>query len=259
MSLFNNFFLPLNSTFHTQRYTMQKLLLVLLCFAFCTNHTAAQTVVLNGYVKDSLTHLPVFGATLSNSTKAQKVSTDGNGFFRMLVSPNDLLYVLARGYHYDTLRYSLLFQDTITLFLSPVNVLQTVTIETGYQKYQQDSLERRREFEQARGHQLSAIDKSKYKQTFGLTFNLDRLFKKKYNDGSKAEEVLTAREREAYIRFRFSPQLVSFYTGLKGDALLVFMRQYTPSYEWLRTHTAREQLIDYLGEKLKAYRTNNKR
>ncbi|MBB1285494.1 hypothetical protein HRH25_14005 [Flavisolibacter sp. BT320] len=237
---------------------MQKLLLVLACFVFMATGTMAQTITLNGFVKDSLTHLPVFGATLSNSTKAQKVSTDGHGFFRMQVSPNDLLYALARGYHYDTLRYSLLFQDTITIFLSPVNVLQTVTIETGYQKYQQDSLERRREFEEARGHQLSAIDKSKHKQTFGLTFNLDRLFKRKYNDGSKAEEVLTAREREAYVRFRFSPQMVSFYTGLKGEALLSFLRQHTPSYEWLRSHPHREELIDYLGEKLKAYRNSNR-
>lgn len=237
---------------------MQKLLLVLACLVFMATGTMAQTITLSGYVKDSLTHLPVFGATLSNSTKAQKVSTDSHGFFRIQVSPNDLLYALARGYHYDTLRYSFLFQDTITIFLSPVNVLQTVTIETGYQKYQQDSLERRREFEEARGHQLSAIDKSKHKQTFGLTFNLDRLFKRKYNDGSKAEEVLTAREREAYVRFRFSTQMVSFYTGLKGDALLSFLRLYTPSYEWLRSHHHREQLIDYLGEKLKAYR-NSKR
>jgi hypothetical protein len=235
---------------------MQKLLLFLFCFAFCASRSAAQTVALNGYIKDSLTHLPVFGATLSNSTKSQKVTTDGKGFFRIIVSPNDLLYALATGYRYDTLRYSLLFQDTITLFLPPVNVLQAVTIETGYQRYQLDSLQRRKEFEEARGHQLSTIDKSKYKQTFGLTLNLDRLFKKKYNNGHKAEEVFTAQEREAYVRFRFPPQMVSLYTGLKGNALLDFMRLYTPSYEWLRSHTLREQVIDYLSDKLKAYRNN---
>ncbi|MDQ3279719.1 MAG: carboxypeptidase-like regulatory domain-containing protein [Bacteroidota bacterium] len=237
---------------------MQKLFLFLVCFAFCARQATAQTVSLNGYVKDSLTHLPVFGATLSNSTKGQKVSTDGNGFFRIQVSPNDLLYALALGYHYDTLRYSVLFQDTITLFLSPVNVLQAVTVETGYQKYQLDSLQRRREFEEARGHQLSAIDKSKYKQTFGLTLNLDRLFKKRYKDGRKAEDVFTAQEKDAYVRFRFPPQLVSFYTGLKGEPLLAFMRQYTPSYNWLRSHHHREQLIDYLSESLKAYRNSSK-
>lgn len=256
--MFNNFVIACRSIFRLQLYAMPKLFLFLFCFAFCAKQAGAQTISLNGYVKDSLTHLAVFGATLSNSTKGQKVTTDGNGFFRILVTPDDLLYALATGYHYDTFRFSLLFQDTITIFLSPVNVLQTVTIETGYQKYRQDSLQRRREFEEARGHQLSAIDKSKYKQTFGLTLNLDRLFKKRYKDGHKAEEVFTAQEREAYIRFRFPPHMVSFYTGLKGEALLAFMRRYTPSYNWLRSHLIREQLIDYLSESLRAYRNSSK-
>ncbi|HEV7332140.1 MAG TPA: hypothetical protein VGN63_13980 [Flavisolibacter sp.] len=237
---------------------MQKLLLLWACFVFCANGSTAQTISLNGYVRDSLTHLPVLGATLSNSTKGQKVSTDGKGFFRIIVSPNDLLYALATGYHYDTLRYSLLFQDTITIFLSPVNVLQAVTIETGYQKYQLDSLQRRMAFEETRGTRLPVIDRSYNKKTFGLTFNLDRIFKNKDKDGNRAEVALNTREKEAYVRFRFSPHMVSFYTGLKGDALLAFMRQYTPSYEWLRSHPYREQLLDYLGESLKAYRNSKK-
>lgn len=237
---------------------MHRSLLFLICLVFSAGQSRAQTIALNGYIKDSLTQLPLFGATLSNSTKAQKVATDSRGFFRIMVSPNDLLYALATGYRYDTLRYSILFQDTVTLFLPPLNVLQTVTIETGYQKYQMDSLQRRKEFEEDRGQQLSAIDRSKYKQTFGLTLNLDRLFKRKYKGGRQAEDVFNSIERDAYVRFRFPPQAVSFYTGLKGDALLAFMRQYTPSYEWLRAHPLREQLIDYLSQRLQTYRDSKK-
>ena len=237
---------------------MQKRWLFLFGFAFWVQLATAQTVALRGYVRDSLTQLPVFGATLSNSTSGKKVSTDGNGFFSILVSPDDLLYAVATGFRYDTFRYSLLFQDTVTLFLSPVNVLEAVTVETGYRRYQLDSLQRRREFEESRGTRLSAIDRSPNKKTFGLTFNLDRIFKNKDKDGNKAEETLNAQEKEAYVRFRFSPQVVSFYTGLKGDALLSFIGQYTPSYHWLRSHPYREQLLDYLGQSLKAYRNSRK-
>lgn len=233
---------------------MQKRFLFLVCFAFCTTVATAQTVLLRGYVKDSLTHLPLLGATLSNSATGKKVTADGTGFFSLPVSSNDLLYAVATGYRYDTLRYALLFQDTITLFLSPVNLLQAVTVETGYRKYQLDSLQRRMDFEESRGTRLSAIDRSYNKKTFGLTFNLDRIFKNRDKDGNKAEQTLNAREKESYVRFRFSPQVVSYYTGLKSDALLAFMRQYTPSYDWLRSHPHREQLLDYLGESLKAYR-----
>jgi hypothetical protein len=231
----------------------------MLCFAFCSAHLSAQAQFLSGFVKDSLTQLPLSGATLSNSQSKQKVKTDSNGFFRLGVSPDDLLYALAPGYHYDTLRYSILFRDTITIMLSPVNVLQGVTVETGYARYQMDSANRLQEFEETRGQRLSAIDGSKHRQTFGLTLNLDRLFKNKHKNKRKEEEVFAALERDAYVRFRFSPQLVSFYTGLKGEALLTFLRKYTPSYEWLRSHVAREQLIDYLSEKLRHYRSENSR
>ena len=235
---------------------MQKIFLVLLCGLFCTTKATAQTVTLYGFVKDSLTQLPLAGATLSNSAKAQKVVTDGKGFFRLQVAPDDLLYALATGYRYDTLRYAVLFQDTITIFLPPVNVLETVTIETGYVKYRADSLRRRQEFEEAKARRGTAIDKSNNKKSFGLTFNLDRVFKKKYKANRNEDEIFKSIEQEAYIRFRFPPQTVAFYTGLKGDALLLFMQLYTPSYDWLRTHPAREQLLDYLSEKLKAYRKN---
>lgn len=233
---------------------MQKALFFLFSFLFCYIRVSAQQKVLSGYIKDSSTHLPIAGATLSKPADKKKVQTDANGFFRLPVSPDDLLYAIAVHYRYDTLRYSVLFQDTITIYLAPVNVLETVTIETGYRKYQMDSIERRQEFEKARGQTLNTVDGSSSKPYFGLTLNLDRIFKKKYRNKKKDEESFTRLEQHAYVKYRFSPQLVAFYTGLKGDALAKFMQLYTPSYDWLRQHLLKEQLLDYLGEKLTDFR-----
>lgn len=210
--------------------------------------------MLSGYLKDSLTHLPIAGGTLSNPSIKKKVQTDASGFFRLPVSPNDLLYALAVRYNYDTLRYSMLFQDTVTIYLVPVNVMETVTIETGYQKYRMDSLQRRHDFEESRGHILNTVDRSSQKPYFGLTINLDRFFKKKYKNKKKDEQSFQHLEQQAYVNYRFPLQLVAFYTGLKAEGLLTFMRLYTPSYEWLRSHLSKEQLIDYLSEKRTLYR-----
>jgi hypothetical protein len=117
-----------------------------------------------------------------------------------------------------------------------------------------DSLERRRDFEASRGRPLNTVDRSSQKPYFGLTINLDRLFKHKYKNKKKDEESFSRLEQNAYINYRFSAQLVAYYTGLKGDALVRFMQLYTPSYEWLRAHLAKEQLLDYLSEKLVLYR-----
>ena len=214
----------------------------------------AQQRLLSGYLKDSITQLPIGGGTLSNPATKKKVQTDVNGFFRLLVSPGDLLYALAPHYNYDTLRYSPLFRDTVTIYLSPVNVMEAVTIEAGYQKYRMDSLERRRDFEASRGHTLNAVDRSSVKSYFGLTINLDRLFKRKYRNKNADEKSFASGEQQAYVRYRFPPQTVAFYTGLKGEALVKFMQLYTPSYEWLRAHLAKEQVVDYLSEKLVLYR-----
>lgn len=214
----------------------------------------AQQKLLSGYLKDSLTHLPIAGGTVSNPDKKQKVPTDGNGFFRLAVSPGDLLYLLAPHYNLDTLRFAGIFQDTVTLFLSPQNVLEAVTVETGYQRYRLDSAERRMEFEAARGRTLNAIDRSNRKPYFGLTLNLDRLFKRRYQNKQKDEQTFQKTEDFQYTNFRFSPQVVAFYTGLKGNELLLFMNRYTPSVQWLRAHPAREQVIDYISTKWKEYR-----
>lgn len=192
---------------------------------------------------------------MSNPATKTKVQTDAAGFFRLPVSPNDLLYALAPQYHHDTLRYSFLFQDTITLYLAPLHVLEAVTIETGYPKYQLDSLQRRRDFEAARGGTLNTVDRSNVKPYFGLTLNLDRLFKKRYKNKKADEKSFEGAEQQAYVNYRFPPGMVAFYTGLKGEALLQFVQRYRPSYQWLRAHPAKEQVIDYLSEKLVLYRS----
>lgn len=233
--------------------------LLLFSLFFSSFFATAQQRMLSGYLKDSITQLPIAGGTLSNPATKNKVQTDANGFFRLPVRPNDLLYALAPHYNYDTLRYSFLFRDTVTVYLAPVNVMEAVTIETGYPKYQLDSLQRRRNFEESRGHTLNTVDRSSLKPYFGLTLNLDRLFKKKYKNKKADEKSFEGLEQQAYITYRFPPQMVAFYTGLKGDALLTFMQRYTPSYLWLREHPAKEQVIDYVSQKLVLYRSSLQR
>ena len=233
---------------------MVKLYCLLLSSILFSTTSFAQRKAVNGYLQDSLTHLPIVKGVISNTTNKRKVETDASGFFRLEVLPNDLIYAIAKGYRYDTLRYAPLFADTITIFLPPVaDMLENVTVTSGYYKYQMDSIERRRAFEEARGQTVSALQKS-HTAGFGLIVNLDRFFKPKYKYQRRGEEVFNKLEKETYVNFRFSPQFVALYTGLKSDKLLAFIQQYKPSYEWLRRHTTREDLIDYINEKLKAYK-----
>jgi hypothetical protein len=184
----------------------------------------------------------------------KSVRTDRNGFFRLQVAPNDFIYAAATAYHYDTLRYSLLFGDTVTIFLSPSGtILPNVTVTSQYTKYQLDSMERKGAFEENRGHVLNAVSRPN-SNNFGLGINLDRFFKKKYKGKKRVERTFKNTEERAYIDYRFSPKLVSSYTGLKGDSLRMFFYRYSPGYQWLRQHPTNDEVLFYINEKLKEYK-----
>lgn len=158
-----------------------------LAFIAVAFHASGQQAWVSGYVRDSITHFPI-KSTITNSATRSKVQTDVNGLFRIRLAPNDLIYIAAPSYHYDTLRYSILFGDTLTIYLSPSgNILPGVTVQSQYNKYQLDSIERRAAFEQMQGQTLNAIASNR-SSGFGLTLNLDRFTKKKYRNKKKEEK-----------------------------------------------------------------------
>lgn len=231
-----------------------KILVNLSIFILFTITVSAQRKVINGFLRDSATLFPIADGILTNSTINKTVKSDRNGFFKLEVGPNDFIYASAKSYLFDTLKYSLMFTDTITLFLSFAGtVLPEVTVKGRYSKYQRDSIDRRKEFEESRGTPLKTLA-TNHPSGFGLTFNLDKAFKKKYKNLERDEKLFTTLEKMAYVNYRFSPNQVAYYTGFKGDKLKNFMSLYTPSFEWLRQHPSNEDVLYYINDKLKVYR-----
>jgi hypothetical protein len=223
-------------------------------FIFIALAGSSQRKMVNGFLRDSVTLFPIANGTITNSTLRKTVKSDNNGFFKLEAGPNDFIYASAKSYHFDTLKYSLMFTDTITIFLSfSGNVLPTVTVKGQYSKYQLDSIERKKDFDQSRGTELKTLS-TNHPSGFGLTFNLDKVFKKKYRNQKTDERLFHTLEQMAYVDYRFSPNLVAYYTGYKGDKLKKFVNLYTPSYEWLRQHTSNEDVLYYINDKLKTYK-----
>ena len=99
--------------------TMFKSLLLLIIFSVVFSKSNAQRSVISGYLLDSLTHFAIANGTVTNANDKKSVNTNEKGFFRLKVAPNDFIYATAKSYHYDTLVYSYLFTNTITIYLSP--------------------------------------------------------------------------------------------------------------------------------------------
>lgn len=231
---------------------MKKTLGLLIIILFIGITGQAQVRVINGFVRDS-TSLAPLEAKVTNVTKKRSVTTDASGFFKLDASANDFIFISAPDHNYDTLNYSLFFTDTITILLSSAGtILPNVTVTTRYNRYQLDSIQRITEFQQDRGTTYNAVESNRG-PGFGVIVNLDR-FKKKYRDKKKDEKVFNMLEKSAYVDYRFSPQIVALYTGLKGDQLQAFIQKNKPSYEWLRLHPTNEDVLYYINDKLKISR-----
>lgn len=231
-----------------------------ICFFVIFNITAVitngQAKFIMGFLRDSITHYSIAEGAITNATTNTIVQTDKNGFFRLRVSPNDFIYAVAKSYHYDTLKYSFINTDTVTIYLSPVgDILPNVTVTTHYNKYQLDSMQRRADFEKLRGTNYGTLSKD-HPSGFGLTFNFDPIFRKNDRVKRNAAKTLSKVEQMAYVNYRYSPHMVAYFTGFKGDTLSTFMNRYRPDYSWLRQHVSNEEVMLYINDKLKEYKAS---
>jgi hypothetical protein len=122
----------------------------------------------------------------------------------------------------------------------------------GLNRYQLDSIERRKEFLQGiAGYMIPAVAKAN--SGAGIALNIDR-FSRNEKKKRRAYAFYEDNENEAYINYRFTPELVASLTGFKNDELQTFMQTYRPSTSWLRTNTSREDLVYYINAQLKNYK-----
>jgi hypothetical protein len=239
--------------FNDQKFAMRRFcfLMIPVCFFYTNSYTQD----LRGFLLDSATHLKIRSVRVSNTRTQKLVYSNSNGFFSIDVNPNDTIIIRLDGYGTRRLVYSPLFNDTIRLYLAPqIKLLPGVSVSSRYNQYQQDSMIRKRDFEQIRGGRLSTVSRA---QGFGVAINLDKVFKKRYKYQRKNEKRFRQREKDAYIAYRYSPQLVAQYSGLKGEELENFINRHTPSYEWLRKHASDDDIFRYINEHLKLFRSKS--
>lgn len=211
-----------------------------------------------GVLTDSTTKEPVVLASVSNLNTKRTVMTNSRGIFKIELVNDQVLSFAAVGYYFDTINFQqkLLKNDTLFLELAPlVRSLGNVTVTArGMNAYQLDSMERRTDFmENIVNYKIPTVSGSN--SGAGIALNIDH-FSRKERNKRKAQAFFETNEREAYINYRFPPALVTRYSGLKDEALHMFMQLYRPSYEWLRANKTEEDIKYYINDKLKEFNKN---
>ena len=230
-------------------------LLAILSVCLLSISAGAQQNYIYGYIRDSITDLPIQDVHVSGSRGDTSDYTNSSGLFVIKSAKGDTLTFLRVGYFSKKLVLAEgVLLDTLRVTMIPkTHELESVTVSSyGYADYQADSADRIKYFEQAIGYNKPLFDKSN--TGAGLGISLDRIFSHREKNKKRAYVLFKEVEEEKYVDFRFNSILVHSYTGFKGEKLQRFMNKYRPSYNWLRGHTRQVDLLYYINEKLKKYR-----
>jgi len=132
-----------------------------------------------------------------------------------------------------------------------VDSLPTVLVRSP--DYRQDSLENRREYRKVFDYEPAYVKNFKSGSTrragFGVGLDLDLLLDPKANRRMLAlQKRLEEEEQDKYINHRWNRALVRRITGLEPPKLDSFMRQYRPSYEFIKSCETDYEFDKYIQE-----------
>jgi len=231
---------------------MRALTLVILAMMTCSL-MHAQTV-LRGKVMDSRSDVPLDGATIFNTTQGIFRKAGQDGLFSIRAGENDVIIFSSTGYRADTVAISSDILATglyLGLQAAPLS-LDTVTITQ--RTYSDDSLQRRMEyahFLERRVQDITGGNDAQY--GFGVTVSPITYFSKSEKEKRRFKKRFVRYERDSYIDYRFSAPYVHRVTGLEGEALQRFLREYRPSYAFLRS-AKDEDLLLYINDSFKKFK-----
>jgi hypothetical protein len=221
---------------------------------FITTFCFSQKKTILGLVLDSATKLPIEYASITNINNNKTSISNTKGRFSIDVTEGNILSIASINHYFDTLMLNQkkMTSDTLIVYLKAISQnLKEVTVTAILNRYQNDSTQRRKSFlEDVGSNKIPTV--SSANSGAGIGINLDR-FSKREKNKRRAFDLFESIEKEQYINYRFSIQLVSRYTTLRDDNLFDFMQQHRPSYKWLRHHITEEDMKYYINEQLKIY------
>lgn len=177
------------------------------------------------------TKKPLTGVDILNIYTTLNVSTDDKGAFLIAASGGQLLEFKKAGYKTTRVRVPNgyippYFRIIIKKGIPEINRDNNYAYRNGRYDYSSDSL---------RYHELykTELDFPRL-STIGAIQSPFSAMSKKNREIWQFQDDFNEFEKEKYVDKTFNEELVTKYTGLKGDSLHYFMRRYRPSYEQLR-------------------------
>lgn len=224
-------------------------LLVSLCVGYAVAQTPIQGIVFDTQTKQRISQVYVY-----NTANDEGGYNNTRGEFTIHASPGDILIAAAKGYHADTLVVS---EKTIVLFHMERSTRWIDEVSVVARRSPEERLlANKREYSTAYSKGDAGSIFSVAPTGAGVSIDaLYRLISREGKNSRRLQEIIEHDYRETVIDYRFTPDLVSSVTGLRGETLIDFMRQYRPSYFFVLSAND-YNLAFYIRSSLVRYRQN---
>ena len=217
-------------------------------------HTAMAQATIEGIVFDKHTKQRISQVYIYNTNNDDGGYNNTRGEFSLQASPGDILIAAAKGYYPDTLVVShknvvLFSMERSTIWLDEVSVVARRSPE---ERLETNKKEYSTAYSKGNAGSIFSVGPT------GAGVSIDALYKLISREGKNSrrlQEIIELDYRESVIDYRFTPDLVSNVTGLTGNTLADFMRQYRPSYYFVLSAND-YSLAFYIRSSLAQYRQN---
>lgn len=216
----------------------------LLFFLYCS-HAHAQRV--QGSIMDYDSRQPIAGATIQNIFTNTMVTADSLGNFTMTIEQGQLILFYKNGYKVEKLRVPAgTIPPYFKIFLKQAPVeLPEYLAKNRTKNWKEDS---------AKLHELYKHELEYAKMSTAQKMNHPFSAMSKYSQQIWAfQDDFSEVEKEKYIDYVFNSQVVKNITGLSGDSVKVYLRNFRPSYDQLRGMTDYD-FYSFIMNSVKAYR-----
>ena len=197
---------------------------------FCVLGFPAVAQTIRGDVMDMDTKKVITGVDIQNIYTLLNITTDDQGAFIIAANSGQLLEFKKTGYKTARVRVPQgyvppYFRILLKKGISEINQ-DIILAHNNRYDYTEDSI---------RYHELykTALDFPKL-SGLGVVQSPFSALSKKNREVWQFQDDYKEFEREKYVDKTFNAELITKFTGLKGDSLRYYMRRYRPSYEQLK-------------------------
>ncbi|MCW3464598.1 carboxypeptidase-like regulatory domain-containing protein [Chitinophaga nivalis] len=227
-----------------------------LLLVLCSMRLFAQKTMTGVIVNDS-SHLPLSGATIINLSTRQTVVSDYQGAFTIHCQPGDTLRFSMIGYspQLQIISREQLSLSNLRIYMRSYVLNLRQQLVRG-KNYTADSLNFREQYARYLNKKKTPLFKlpnskepllrDQVHTVSGIKSINDiygKLSFKKNKRMAAFRKVLLEHEADAYVQYRYDPELVQQATGLKGDSLDFFMLHYRPTPAMLRNSSTYDLMV----------------